>query len=172
MGFFNFIKHFQRKELRIVVLGLDNAGKTSITRFLTGKDLETCATVSMEQSSFQSLGYKINICDLGGNRNIRQFWKSQYENCNVVIYVVDSSDPERLEESCLEFKIILEDEKLRAPLLIYANKQDQPFSLSADLIASSFGLYSLHDRIWHIQPCSITQKQGLLEGLDWILKRI
>ena len=79
--------------------------------------------------------------DIGGQREIRPYWKNYYENTDGLVYVVDSADDVRLEEAHLELQGLLEEEALKnVPLLIYANKQDLQFAKDADEVMETLKL--------------------------------
>lgn len=89
------------------------------------------------------------------------------------IYVVDSSDKQRLEETGIELEQLISEEKLESvPLIIFANKQDLLNSLSIDEISESMGLTSIRDRAWFIQPCSAKKGFGLQEGMEWVMEQV
>ena len=70
-------------------------------------------------------GFKLNCWDIGGQKAIREFWPNYYDNTDGLIFVVDSSDEERLQESFTELGELQSQEKLaKVPLLVFANKQD------------------------------------------------
>lgn len=86
-----------------------------------------------------------------------------------VIYVVDSSDVERLGTSKEEFHAILDEEELKnALVLVYANKQDLPGALSEAQVAEGLGLHDIKNRDWAIFKASAVKGEGLFEGLDWL----
>ena len=86
-----------------------------------------------------------------------------------VIYVVDSSDIERLGTSREEFHAILDEEELKdALILVYANKQDLPGALSEAQVAEGLGLHDIKNRDWSIFKTSAVKGEGLTEGLDWL----
>ena len=73
--------------------------------------------------------------DIGGQKAIRPYWKNYYENTDGMVFVVDSSDEERLNECVEELQSLLGEESLnKVPLLVYANKQDLQFALEAEEI--------------------------------------
>lgn len=87
--------------------------------------------------------------------------------------MVDSADKKRLEETSVELYELLADDKLQnVPLLVYANKQDLPDSLSAADLAQSLGLHSIKDRAWQIQACTAREGTGVREGMEWVCKSI
>merc|ERR1712137_899818 len=82
--------------------------------------------------SLQKDGFKLNVWDIGGQKSIRPYWRNYYDNTDALIYVIDSADEKRVEETGVELNALIEEEKLAgAPVLVFANKQDLPFSLSA-----------------------------------------
>lgn len=96
-----------------------------------------------------------------------------YDDLNLQIYVVDSSDKRRLEETGIELYELLTDDKLQdVPLLVYANKQDLPESLTAADLAQTLGLPTIKDRAWQIQACCAVQGEGVREGMEWVCKSI
>ena len=110
--------------------------------------------------------------DLGGRERARALWRQQYKDADAVIFVVDSTDRRRLEESHMEFEDLLkEDELVDVPVLIYANKQDLHRAMSSVEIADFFGLKTL-PRQWHIQESSTKTGAGVSVGLEWLMEVI
>ena len=90
-----------KTEARILILGLDNAGKTTIVRKLSDQEI---ASVQPTQgfnikTVMHNEKLKLNIWDIGGQKNIRPYWRTYYDTSNAIIYVIDSSDRRRLEET-------------------------------------------------------------------------
>lgn len=157
------LRQSPEKELRILLLGLDNAGKTTILKVLASEDINhVTPTAGFNIKSVISEGFKLNVWDIGGQRKIRPYWRNYFENTDVLIYVVDAADRKRLEETSVELFELLEDEKLiGVPLLVYANKQDLPNALPASELADSIGLPTIKDRAWQIQACVASQTTGV-----------
>merc|ERR1712176_666608 len=89
-------------------------------------------------------GFKLNVWDIGGQKTIRPYWSNYFESSDALVYVIDSSDRRRLEESGAELKELLNEDKLASiPLLIFANKQDLQQSLSVDEIKKELVLDSI-----------------------------
>jgi len=113
------------------------------------------------------------IYSLTGQRKIRAYWKHYYDAIDVLIYVIDSSDQRRFDETNEELQDLLSEEKLAGvPVLVFANKQDLPLASKADEIATGLGLHTIRDRKWQIQACSAVTKEGIPDGLDWILSNM
>ena len=108
-------------------------------------------------------GFKLNVWDIGGQKAIRPYWKNYYDNTDGMVFVVDSSDEERLNECIEELDALLAEEGLaKVPLLVYANKQDLQFALEAEEILGKLKLMDIQNRTWNIQACSALTKEGKL----------
>ncbi|ROL44400.1 ADP-ribosylation factor-like protein 3 [Anabarilius grahami] len=131
------LKHSAEQEVRILLLGLDNAGKTTLLKQLASEDISHITpTQGFNIKSVQSQGFKLNVWDIGGQRKIRPYWRNYFENTDLLIYVIDSSDRKRFDETAQELAELLDEEKLSmVPLLIFANKQDMMTAATAAEIA-------------------------------------
>lgn len=90
-----------------------------------------------------------------------------------IIFVIDSSDRERITEAKVElYKLLKEDDLKNAILMIYANKQDISSSMSTTEISDKLGLLKLRNRTWYIQATSALRGDGLYQGLDWMSQQI
>ena len=86
-------------EARILVLGLDNAGKTTILKKLSKESIDTIMpTQGFNIKSMVSDGFKLNMWDIGGQKSIRPYWRNYFDNTDALVYVVDSADQERFDE--------------------------------------------------------------------------
>eukprot|EP00055_Hartaetosiga_balthica_P005844 m.17732 g.17732 ORF g.17732 m.17732 type:complete len:180 (-) comp4828_c0_seq1:313-852(-) len=169
---FNWLK--TDREVRVVMVGLDAAGKTTILyKLKLGEVISTIPTIgfNVETVSYKSLN--MTVWDVGGQTKIRPLWKYYYNNTDAVVFVCDSTDSERLEEAKQELHGLLKSDELRdAHLLVYANKQDCPGANNPSLIADKLGLQDLRTRQWFVQSSSAKTGEGLYEGMDWLSKQI
>ena len=95
------------------------------------------------------------------------------QNTDILIYVIDSADPKRFEETGQELQELLAEEKLLGvPLMIYANKQDLQYATPSAGIAEGLGLHHIKDRPWQIQPCAATTGEGVKDGMEWVCKNV
>lgn len=159
------------KEIRILILGLDNAGKTTLLyRLKIGEVVTTIPTIGFNVESVTYKNLNFNVWDLGGQTSIRPYWRCYYANTAAVVFVIDSTDVERLETASGELRAMLEEEELRdAALLVFANKQDQPGAKGAGDISEALRLGELKDRNWSIMACSAIDGRGVNEGMDWLV---
>lgn len=173
MGLLSLLRGMKKdeKEARILVLGLDNAGKTTILKKVSEESIEhIMPTQGFNIKSIVQDGFKLNVWDIGGQKSIRPYWSNYFESTDALVYVIDSSDKRRLEESGTELKELLGEEKLASvPLLVFANKQDLLQATPAEEICAAMELESIADRTWTIQACSAKNGDGLQEGLEWII---
>ncbi|SCV72237.1 BQ5605_C016g08081 [Microbotryum silenes-dioicae] len=159
----------RQTEVRILMLGLDSAGKTTILyRMQIGEVVTTIPTIGFNVETVQYKNIKFQVWDLGGQTSIRPYWRCYYADTKAVVYVVDSSDRERLGINKAELLAMLaEDELADAKLLVFANKQDQPDALTPAEVSEGLGLDTLKDRQWSIHKSCAIKGEGLEEGLDW-----
>jgi len=149
------------------MLGLDAAGKTTIVyKLQLGEVVHTIPTIGFNVENISYKNVNMTIWDVGGQNRIRALWRHYYKNTDALIWVVDSTDKERIEESQEEMNSVLRHEELRdAKVLIFANKQDLPGSLSSRELANRLELNKLSQQ-WYVQECSATKGEGLHAGLD------
>jgi len=133
MGLLSVIRKQKRRdrEVRVLVLGLDNAGKTTIVRRLLGDDEAAVRrTAPTEGFCIRTLvlkgGYRFHFWDIGGQRALRSYWRNYFERTDAVIWVVDATTPHRIKgEAAQELAALLSEPSLyQVPLLIIANKMD------------------------------------------------
>ncbi|KAK2092302.1 ADP-ribosylation factor 4 [Saguinus oedipus] len=153
-----FSRLFGKKQMRILMVGLDAAGKTTILyKLKLGEIVTTIPTIGF------------NVWDVGGQDGIGPLWKHYFQNTQGLIFVIDSNDRERIQEVADELqKMILVDELRDAVLLLFANKQDLPNAMAISEMTDKLGLQSLRNRTWYVQATCATQGTGLYEGLDWL----
>ena len=160
----------------MLILGLDNAGKTTMVKALCGLPLDNIEpTLGFQIHSLDYQQFSLNLWDIGGQTSIRAYWRNYFEQTDGLIWVVDAADRSRLDLVRQEFQNILKQERLAgASLLVLANKQDVDGALTTDQIAQALQLDQIlqKDRHWSIQACSAVTKEGLLPGIDWIVQDI
>lgn len=161
---------FGKKQMRILMVGLDAAGKTTILyKLKLGEIVTTIPTIGFNVESVEYKNICFTVWDVGGQGKIRPLWRHYFQNTQGLIFVVDSNDRDRISEAEKELHNMLREDELRdAVLLVYANKQDLPNAMNASELTEKLGLGHLRNRQWFIQATCATQGQGLYEGLDWL----
>ena len=173
MGFiFSKILDFfsrSRNNFKIIILGIQNAGKTTILyRLSIGQLVKTTPTIGSNVEEISYNNVKLQAWDLGGQESTRSIWDVYFINTDAIIYVIDTHD-ETYDDSKTQFYKLLKNEALKnAIILIYANKQDLPGAKSVGEIIQIYELDTIKDHIWHIQPCSAQTGEGLITGMKWL----
>ena len=173
MGFiFSKILDFfsrSRSNFKIIILGIQNAGKTTILyRLSLGQLVQTTPTIGSNVEEISYNNVKLQAWDLGGQESSRSMWYAYYTGTDAIIYVIDTHDT-NYEESKNQFYKLLENEALKnAVILIYANKQDLSGAKSVNEIIQIYELNSIKGHIWNIQPCSAQTGEGLITGMKWL----
>ncbi|KAK4136513.1 ADP-ribosylation factor [Trichocladium antarcticum] len=164
----------KQKEMRILMVGLDAAGKTTILyKLKLGEVVTTIPTIGFNVETVEYRNIQFTVWDVGGQDKIRPLWRHYFQNTQGIIFVVDSNDRDRVPEAREELQRMLNEDELRdALLLVFANKQDLPNAMSVAEITDKLGLHSLRQRTWYIQSTCATSGDGLFEGLDWLATEI
>ncbi|XP_055991420.1 ADP-ribosylation factor-like protein 13B isoform X2 [Sorex fumeus] len=168
------------RKVTLVMVGLDNAGKTATAKGIQGEHPEDVApTVGFSRIDLRQGKFQVTIFDLGGGKRIRGIWKNYYAESYGVIFVVDSSDEERMEETKETMSEVLRHPRISGkPILVLANKQDKEGALGeADVIEclSLEKLVNEHKCLCQIEPCSAVLGYGkkidksIKKGLFWLL---
>ncbi|CAI7566927.1 unnamed protein product [Penicillium discolor] len=165
-----FDRLWGRKEMRILMVGLDAAGKTTILyKLKLGEIVTTIPTIGFNVETVEYKNIQFTVWDVGGQDKIRPLWRHYFQNTQGIIFVVDSNDRDRIVEAREELQRMLNEDELRdALLLVFANKQDLPNAMSPAEITQQLGLQSLTRRAWFIQSTCATTGDGLYEGLEWL----
>ena len=163
-----------KTDMRILMVGLDAAGKTTILyKLKLGEVVTTIPTIGFNVETVEYKNLSFTVWDVGGQDKIRPLWRHYYQGTNGLIYVVDSNDRDRIEDAKEELnKMLNEDEMRDAVVLVFANKQDLPNAMTAAEVTEKLGLHNLRHRQWFIQSACATTGDGLYEGLDWLSRTL
>merc|ERR1711879_197071 len=173
-----FTKIWQRMigktEMRILMVGLDAAGKTTILyKLKLGEVVTTIPTIGFNVETVEYKNISFTVWDVGGQDKIRRLWRHYYQGTQGLIFVVDSNDRDRIDIAREELMKMLTEEEMRdAVLLVFANKQDLPNSMPAAEVTEKLGLHNIRNRPWFIQSACATTGDGLYEGLDWLSRTL
>ncbi|XP_067330097.1 ADP-ribosylation factor-like protein 14 [Channa argus] len=167
------------QERRILLLGLDNAGKSTLLyKVKHNASVSTVPTIGFNVEMLETKKNKQSIAltlwDVGGQRKMRDYWKSFFEDTTAVVFVVDSSDKKRLNEARRELENTLRSDQLKGrPLILLANKQDVSGALTATELKDKFNLRKIcSDRDWFVQPCSASTGVGVTEAFKQVAQMI
>ena len=144
-----FSNLFGNKEMRILMVGLDGAGKTTVLyKLKLGEVITTIPTIGFNVETVQYKNISFTVWDVGGQDRIRSLWRHYYRNTEGVIFVVDSNDRSRIGEAREVMQRMLNEDELRnAAWLVFANKQDLPEAMSAAEITEKLGLHSISETV-------------------------
>ena len=165
---FSLVKKIKKKEKnkRILVLGLDNSGKTTFLHNILQLQGDIAPTFGFHIHSAEIASYNVNFWDLGGQSSIRVFWRNYFEEIvDGIIWVVDSTDRNRLDLAKSELHAVLKSD-LNCPVLIVANKQDLEDALSGDEISKRL---ELQDLTCQVLECSALEDDPQIKSVEWLL---
>ncbi|KAJ3427127.1 adp ribosylation factor-related [Anaeramoeba flamelloides] len=162
------------KTHKILILGLDNAGKTTILYYLAMNEIVyTCPTIGSNCEELEYKNVKFKCWDVGGQDKLRRTWSAYYPETSAVIFVVDSSDHSRLETTRKEIFNVLNNKELEGCCcLIFANKTDKKTSLEPKELIRALKLNEIQNHCWAIRPCCALTGKGLKEGWSWMTNKI
>ncbi|KAJ6747995.1 ADP RIBOSYLATION FACTOR-RELATED [Salix purpurea] len=184
---------FPANEYKIVVVGLDNAGKTTtLYKLHLGEVVTTHPTVgsNVEELVYKNIRFEecvlfdnwgvldywvgvSGVWDLGGQDRLRTSWATYYRGTHAVIAVIDSTDRDRISIMKDElFMLLGHDDLQHSVILIFANKQDLKDAMTPAEITDALSLHSIKNHDWHIQACCALTGDGLYDGLGWIAQRV
>ena len=170
---------FRKKNVRILMVGLDNSGKTSILYQIKIGDLvNTTPTIGFNLETIKYKGLNISIWDIGGNNiiyenKVRQLWKHYYQNTDGIIFVIDSNDKERFEQAKEALSLLISNDEFKnVPLLVLANKQDLNMAYLPTKIIEILDMAKIKDNKWLVQGTSAINGKGIKEGFDWLCNEL
>jgi len=170
----------RNEECNVIIVGLDNGGKTTIINWLQSSkgndDAEQVApTIGFKVESFSRNRLNFTAFDMSGQGKYRNMWEKQYSEVHAVIFVIDATDHMRLCVAKDELEMLLENNAIQStmvPILFLANKMDDPKSLGADIIAKEMGLDQVHNRAWAILSTSAKTGEGIDTAFHWLSDNI
>ena len=169
-----FDKLVGKRKLKLLMLGVDAVGKTTILyKLRLGKVVSSVPTVGFNVETIEYKSTSIISWDLGGSARLKLLWRHYYPETQGIIFVVDSSDKDSIDEAKEYLSSLLFEELLKdAVLLVLANKQDISGVLSVTEIAEMFDLTTFKNREWHIQGTCAKTGEGLYAGFEWLTQTI
>ncbi|ESO82280.1 hypothetical protein LOTGIDRAFT_237084 [Lottia gigantea] len=166
---------FKNDPARILMVGLDAAGKTTILyKMKLNENVMTIPTIGFNVETVSPVkGVSFTMWDVGGQDKIRPLWRHYFQNSDGLLYVVDSADRERLQESREELTAVCASDEMRGvPIVVLANKQDLPGSMSVGDIITGLNLRTFTDRKWYVQGTCAVSGDGIFEGMKELAKLV
>jgi GTP-binding protein SAR1 len=184
--FLSMMVGFQDKEASLIVIGLDNAGKTTLLhRLQTGTVRQFTPTERVNEQKFEIAGVKFQGFDLGGHDAVRHLWEEYYLETDAIIFMVDCTDVRRFEEAKEELEEILDYEAISGiPIVILSNKVDRKDATHLDDVVKAIGLDEMyhdnkHDKMdkarqapIKIFETSVLKGMGIEEAFKWLSENI
>ena len=174
-----------KKDAKIVFLGLDNAGKSTLLSVLkTGRVTQLDPTKHAQSETLQIGKVNMLAFDLGGHDAMRKMWREFFPKIDAIVYLIDAADPSRFEESKKEFdNIVNSDELGNVPILVLGNKIDKNGAVNEDELRMALGLASqgtfgvqklekINGKPVEVCMCAVVKKTGFTDGFNWITSQL
>lgn len=174
----------KREQYSILILGLDNAGKTTFLETLKkeysmhSKPLDKIApTVGQNVATIPVDNNRsiLKFWDVGGQASLRAMWSEYYPQCHGIIFVVDSTDRSRIDECSETLRTIVMDDEIEGiPILMLANKQDKPERMEVQDIKEIFNRIAEHmsARDSRVLPVCALTGEGIKDSIEWMILRL
>ena len=167
---------------RLLLIGLDNAGKSTILSRIVDPDEKATGitpTIGYKKDSFSRCGMDFDVLDMSGESKYRDLWQSNATNqsekdqINGIIFVIDSSDKMRIRVARSELEMILENKNISSqiPFLFLANKNDLKGACTLEEVSQLMELSSLK-RNHQLVSCSGLTGKGIQEGIEWLCSTV
>eukprot|EP00299_Pterocystis_sp_00344_P014179 c700_g1_i1.p1 GENE.c700_g1_i1~~c700_g1_i1.p1 ORF type:complete len:180 (-),score=38.34 c700_g1_i1:41-580(-) len=161
------------KKLEMVLVGLENGGKSTILSVLAdGRPIETTPTIGLAMRQFNYNGSSVKCWDLGGQEKFRTEWPRYTRGVDCILFVVDTSEREKLPTSRKELHQLLEHLELNGiPVLIIANKIDKEGRMSRDEVIQGLNLDYVTENAWDVVEVSALRGVNMQGILSWLMKQ-
>ena len=168
----------RKREANVIIVGLDNSGKSTIINQLKSSDTrqhDIVPTIGFNVEKFATKTLSFTVFDMSGQGRYRNLWEHYYNECDAIIFVMDSSDKLRVSVAKDELDMLLQHKDIssrRIPILFYANKMDLRDSMSSVKSSSLLQLELIADKPWHICASNARTGEGLVEGVNWLTDQL
>ncbi|WZN62296.1 ADP-ribosylation factor-like GTPAse [Chloropicon roscoffensis] len=163
------------KQVKILVVGLDNSGKSTIIHKLkpNAEKKTSVPTVGFNMEAFEKGSLRFNVFDMSGANKYRSLWEKYYKDAEAVVFVVDTSDKFRMCVVKDELERMLSHAELeKVPILFFANKKDLMNAMSPVECAKYLELETIKDHAWQIVHSNGLTGEGLSTGIDWLAQSL
>ncbi len=168
----------RRRDVSVLVVGLDNSGKSSLLNFLRPQETQNnyiVPTVGFNVEHFSCKGLSFTAFDMSGQSRYRTLWGNYYRTTNGIIFVIDSSDKTRILVAREELQQLLSHPDILSrdiPILFFANKMDLRDALSDVGVSSALTLDGIINKSWHICSSNALKGDGVADGIEWLSSAI
>lgn len=169
--FTKLLRAFYSKQLEVVMVGLENSGKTTVLNVLSqGAALETAPTIGLNVKFVKKGGVTMKCWDIGGQQMYRSEWGRYAKGCDCIIYVVDAYDVKKLRTARKELHRLLEIRELATiPVLVLANKIDLEPHIKEHELIRELNLDYIVDNPWLVIPCSALRNINMGQVIEWLI---
>lgn len=165
---------FFKKEIELSLIGLQQAGKTSLVNVIAtdGYKEDTIPSVGFNMRKVTRGKVIIKLWDLGGQPRFRSMWERYCRGVSAIVYVVDAADRDTISIARSELHDLLSKPGLNGiPLLVLGNKVDrQPDALSEEAFVDQMNLTALTNREVCCYMVSCKNSTNLGAVMDWLVK--
>ena len=168
----------KKKDAQILLVGLDNSGKSSIINYLKPNESKLAIikpTVGFNTEKLNAKGMNLTIFDMSGNNRYRNLWEHYYRDVDAIVFVIDVADRMRVVVSKEELDLMLNNPELKQrniPILFLANKNDLKEALPIGEIKCELELDRIKNKKWEIVGCSSKFGEGIINGFEWLAQAI
>lgn len=170
---------FSSQKAKILVVGLDNSGKTTLVNHLkpkkTNGSIEVTPTVGFQVEEFARNNIQFTVYDMSGQGRYRGLWDSFYADAQAVIFVIDSTDRLRMVVAKEELDQLLLHESMKnsnLPILFFANKTDCAGAMPSFEVSEILNLDRIRQKPWQIKPSNAITGEGIPDGIEWLCTNI
>lgn len=163
---------FWKKEMELTLVGLGLTGKTSFLDVISTGSFsdDTIPTIGFNMRKFKKGNVAIKVWDVGGSPKNRELWRIYCRNVNVIVYMVDASNDNRLQASRDALHTLLDQPRLEGiPILVLGNKNDIPHSLDENDIVEKMNLSAIQDRKICCHTISCKEKENIEMAIRWLI---
>ncbi|CAI5726747.1 unnamed protein product [Hyaloperonospora brassicae] len=171
---------FTRAELHLLIVGLDDAGKTTLLEQLKGIYSKKPGipldkippTVGLNIARVDIQRSRVIFWDLGGQERLRAIWNKYYSESHGVVFVIDSANEQRFQEAKETLHAMLSNSELSGvPLLVLANKMDLEGAKTVSYITETLDVEARPGSVASYPICALT-REGIEGAMSWLVNAV